>query len=565
MADMNRYLNLAGLEIYDDKIKEVIKAGDDAAKAYADSLASNYDVAGAAATAEANAKAHAETKVNDLANGAVKANTEAIAKLNGDATTEGSVAKAVADAKALVDADVDAVEAIANKNKEDIAAINNEESGILAQAKGYTDTEVAKVQGEVDALEVVVQNIQENAYDDTEIRGMITDLEANKADKTQVATDIAAAVKVETDARVEAVAGVQAAADKAQEDVDALAQTHATDKAALEAEDARIASLVTAEEERAVKAESKLEARIETMEVFWDTAEDADGVVNKLKEIQDYIAGDESGAAEMAGNIQENTQAIAAMDAAYKAADQTLQGNIDTLSDVVNTKADASDVETLEGRVDDAEAAIEALGQADASQVEKIAALEAKFGEGEGSVEDLIADAVDAGVADAVAQAETKDAQVLADAKSYTNEEVAKDRTRLDALESASATHATKTEVEAVSGKVTTLEGKVSTLETEMDAVEKKASDNEAAIGAINTELAKKAAQTDLDNAVARIAQNETDIAALGTDKADVTALNALAQTHAEDKSALEAKDAELAAALAKFTPITKDEIAAMF
>jgi hypothetical protein len=56
-----------------------------------------------------------------------------------------------------------------------------------------------------------------------------------------------------------------------------------------------------------------LEARVAAMEVFWDAAEDSDGIVNKLKEIQDYIESDESGAAEMAGHIQDNADAIAVL------------------------------------------------------------------------------------------------------------------------------------------------------------------------------------------------------------------------------------------------------------
>ena len=94
----NKYLNFEGLAKYDAKLKELIDAKDvaalQAAKNYADSLAENYDAAGTAAT-----------KVKELAEGAVATNAdaiavnaEAIAKLNGDASTDGSVAKAIADA-----------------------------------------------------------------------------------------------------------------------------------------------------------------------------------------------------------------------------------------------------------------------------------------------------------------------------------------------------------------------------------------------------------------------------------------------------------------------------------
>ena len=99
-----KYIDLAGLTHYDEKIKAVIDSKDAAAlksaKDYADGLSVNYDAAGTA-----------ETKVNELANGQVKTNTEAIATLNGGANTEGSVAKAVADAKAGLETKISAVDA----------------------------------------------------------------------------------------------------------------------------------------------------------------------------------------------------------------------------------------------------------------------------------------------------------------------------------------------------------------------------------------------------------------------------------------------------------------------
>lgn len=100
----SKYIDLTGLTHYDEKIKAVIDSNDasaiKSAKDYADSLAGNYDAAGTA-----------ETKVQELANGQVKTNTAAISKLNGDAKTEGSVAKAVADAKAGLETKISAADA----------------------------------------------------------------------------------------------------------------------------------------------------------------------------------------------------------------------------------------------------------------------------------------------------------------------------------------------------------------------------------------------------------------------------------------------------------------------
>ena len=97
MAEMKKYLDTTSLGTLVDQIKSEDAKTLAAAKDYTDKAP--FDTSGSAATAEANAKAHAETKVQELADGQVKTNTEAIAKLNGDATTEGSVAKAVKDAQ----------------------------------------------------------------------------------------------------------------------------------------------------------------------------------------------------------------------------------------------------------------------------------------------------------------------------------------------------------------------------------------------------------------------------------------------------------------------------------
>ena len=95
-----KFLGTAAVERLIANTRQEIAAGDqatlEAAKQHAIDLGVNYDPAGTA-----------QTKVNELANGAVKANTDAIAKLNGSATEDGSVAKAVADVKAEIDKDID--------------------------------------------------------------------------------------------------------------------------------------------------------------------------------------------------------------------------------------------------------------------------------------------------------------------------------------------------------------------------------------------------------------------------------------------------------------------------
>lgn len=86
------YLDHAGVEHLVEKLGTREDTKDAAtlksAKAYADGLATNYDPAGTA-----------QTKVDELANGQVKTNKEAIERLNGADNVDGSVAKQIKDAK----------------------------------------------------------------------------------------------------------------------------------------------------------------------------------------------------------------------------------------------------------------------------------------------------------------------------------------------------------------------------------------------------------------------------------------------------------------------------------
>lgn len=534
MANTKKYVSLDKLGVYDEKIKGVITAGDGAtlqsAKDYADGLASNYDAAGSAASAEAAAKAYADG-------------------LAGNYDASGAAA------------------AVEGKLNEEIARAKLAEEANAAAAK--------QAQDEVDALELVVKNIQENAYDDTEIVNRVAAVEANKADKTQVATDIADAVKVEEEARIAAVAGVQGA-------VDGLAGTHATDKKALEDaialkadqtaldgvsavanaavkqadydvkvkaledKDAEIIGLVNAEAERAAGVEAGLEERLVEVETFFKTAEGEtiDEALDTLVELQTYLNGEGAVADQMLLDIAANKKAIedhVATDHDFAAADEALE---EALMAEINKKADKTTVEgidgrlttaegkitTLEGEMDAAEGrldavegavatkaeaqaladAVEALEGADAGQVGRIAALEAKFGGAEGSVEDMIADAKQEAIDAAASAADAKDEVVLAAAKKYADDEDAKIEERVGVLEAASATHALAADLTALGNRVTAEEGKVATLQTEMDAVEALAAANKAAHEANAAAIALKASQADLEAVSGRVTTLET-------------------------------------------------------
>ena len=429
----------------------------------------------------------------------------------------------------------------------------------------YIDAKTANIASDA-TVSALAERVGKNETD-------ISNLDTNKADKTQVATDIAAAVKAEEDARKEAVAGVQGA-------VDTLSSTHSTDKAALEGaialkadqtaleavsavanaavkqsdydvkvkaledEDARIVDLVEAEAAKAREEEGKLDARLVDVETFFKTAEGEklDEALDTLVELQTYLGNEGAVADQMLLDIAANKKAIedhAATDHDFAAADEALKSE---LEGKINAKADSSTVsamdeaykaadEALEGRIADLEEANaeggavataieEAKAAADQAQ-DEIDALEELVGtpaEGKTVVEmiEAVADANEAtqGEVDAleevVATKASQEEMNTVSGKVTTLEgKVSTLEGEMDAVEAAVATKAESADLTALAGRVTTAEGKITTLEGEMDAVEAKASANETAIGTLNTTVDTKASKTDLNSAVDRIAALE--------------------------------------------------------
>ena len=543
MANTKKYVSLDKLGLYDEKIKGVISAGDEAAlqdaKDYADSLATNYDAAGTGASEAAKVQAELDKEVIRA-----KAREDEIAGLVTTAQGEVDALEEVVATKAA-QADLDA---LAGK-------VGNVPEG-------------QNVMG-------IISNIQENAYDDTTLRGEIAASLALKADKEQAAKDIADAVKVEEDARKEAVQAVQ-------DEVDALEQTHADDKAelegkisakadqtaldavsgvanaaatkeefdaaveALEGEDERIAGLLADEIARAAGVEADLTERLVEVETFFKTAEGEtiDEAMDTLVEIQKYITDDGSAADQMVKDIAANKKAIedhVATDHDFGAADDALkaelegkingkvaQGDFDAVEERVEVAEGKIEVvegkvATLEGEMDAVEAAVAtkaeaqaladavaALEGADATLLGKIEALEAKHGDGEGTVESMIATAKQEAIDAAAGDATSKANQALVDAKAYADAEDAKIESRVDALEGASATHALASDLTALAGRVTTAEGEIDTLQSEMDAVEALAAANKSAHEANAAAIALKASQADLDAVSGRVTTLET-------------------------------------------------------
>lgn len=447
MANTKKYISLDKLDLYDEKIKGVISAGDAAAlksaKDYADGLASNYDAAGSAASALADAKTYADGK-------------DAAIQAAQKAADDAAAAAGVADGKAVAaQGEVDALEAYVGTFTHDTAKsvveyINAKTDGIATSGNlEALGARVTTVEGKV----ATIEGDYLKAADKTELEGKIG--EANTA--------------------------------------------VATEQARAEGEEAKLSGRIKAIEDDYLKAADKeeLQGNIDTVSGALErltngvSADEIDGVndlINYVKEHGPEVTG-------MQEDIAENAEAISGVAGRM----DTAEGKITAVEGAVATKAEKSYVDEQ----------VQALQGVDASQNEKIAALEAKF-TGDGSVEDMIADAKAEAIAAAASDAATKDEAVLAAAKKYADEEDAKIEERVATLEGASATHALASDLTALAGRVTTAEGEIDTLQGEMDAVEALAAANKAAHEANAAAIALKASQADLEAVSGRVTTLET-------------------------------------------------------
>lgn len=206
MADVKelKVITLPKLQEYNEQKTQEIQKLDEAileqskqyAKEYADGLAPNYDASGTAAT-----------KVQELANGQVKENQEAIAKLNGDENTEGSVDKKIKDAKALIDADIDAVEEKADNAQKAADDAQADVDALEPRVKTVED-KVGVLEGD-ENTEGSVKKAVKDAKDEVKAEiGNLEELETTSKDdlvdainevrNTVSAGGVAAAVTIET-------------------------------------------------------------------------------------------------------------------------------------------------------------------------------------------------------------------------------------------------------------------------------------------------------------------------------------------------------------------------------
>lgn len=451
MATTKKYVSLEKLGIYDEKIKKVITDGDAAALKSAKDYADGLADNYDAAGSAATAEANAKAYADG------KDTAIAAAKKAGD---DAAAAAAVADGKAVAaQGEVDALESYVGTFTHDTA------KSVVEYINAKTDG--IATSGNLEALGTRV----------TAVEGDVATIKGDylkKADKEELAGDIAD-VQAAVDAEAER-------ADRAEKDNAAAIKAIADDylKAADKTELQNNINTVSGAVERLTNGVS---------------AEEIDGVNDLIQYVKDHgteVTG-------IKGDIAQNAADISGVAGRMT----TAEGKITTLEGAVATKVEQSVYDEK----------IAELAGADTALGNRITTLEGKFGGADGSVEDMIADAKAEAIATAGTNADTKDEAVLAAAKKYADDEDAQIESRVDALETASATHALASDLTALAARVETAEGDIDTLEGKMTAVETKAANNETSIGTINTELAKKAAQSDLEAAVARIAANEAGLA----------------------------------------------------
>ena len=503
MADLKRFLDLEGLkqvEIEVDKKDAAVLA---AAKAHAEGLASNYDAAGTAAS-----------KVQELADGAVKENTEAIAKLNGADTEDGSVAKAVKDAKDALQANINTVDGKADANTDAINAL----AGKVGEVP-----EGSTVMG-------IITNIQENAYDDTALSNRIGQAET---DIDNLETRMGAAetaigdryTKSEIDQKVDALTEANEAT---QGEVDALELVVEGNKTAIE----KTVSDLTAVVDGNSDAIEALEGRADG----FDTA-----IADRYTkgEVDSAIATAVANSEHLKRDIVEALPEVASADVhtIYMVAKTDGEGNQmydeymlvnGAFEKVGDTKVDLApyakteDVNSaINAEKERAEAAEKALDDKIKANSDLLA-----------TVDQRIATAKGEAVTEAGQAADTKDEVVLAAAKKYADEKVA---------------GVDLTQVATNKANIEALQGTVGTLGSDLDAVEEKAGANESAISGLTERM------TDVEG---KASTNESNISGLtermGTAESDIDAIETSLTETGSVGSVIKANTAAAAAAQSK-------------
>lgn len=520
MADLKKYVDQAAAQRMVTNIKAEDVKTLEAAKAYADGLATNYETAGAAATAEANAKQYAD----DLAANLETKGEAAKVQANLDKEVERAT-----NAETDLQAAIDAVDEKADKNAEDIAAINNEETGILAKSKAHTDTEIAKVQGNVEALDEKVGDLPEGTtatsvvdYVNIKTSGIATDAALGELN-SQVAGLQEAVQGLQNDHLVEAdKEELQGGIDAANDRIDEVS--------------GKVTTLIGEDENKSVRTIANEELAKQL-------------IPEGAKESLDTLT-------ELAAWIQAHPDDASAMNRA-----------IEELKTLVGTIPEGVTATTIVAYIQEVVAAEQARAEGvEAGFETRIKALEDKTGTGEGSVTEQIETAKEEAIAAAAEDATTKANTAEENAKKHADDLNTAMDARMDEVEADQHTHENKDVIDGITAeKVAAWDGAATNNHTHENATElAKIADGDVAkwnaaeqnakdhADSLNTAMTAK-----VDGIDARVTQNTTDIG-LKAAQSDLTAL-------AERVTANEGNIAANASAIAALQPLTVDDIDAMF
>lgn len=437
-------------------------------------------VAGALASIKKITDAHGETLQN------ITTEAASIRSLAQGAADQAALNKAAHEKNAGdILANANAITAI--KDGETIDSFADVEAALAGkQAAGdyATTSALGATQNEVDALETLVGQLPTGTtatnvidYVNKKTEGIATDaalgelqgqLNGVQSDVSTIKGDyLKSSDKTELSGLISAEASTARAAEKANADaIKAIQEDYL-----VEADKTELSGLINtnAEAIAAVK---------EDVDAFFKDADMTESAKDTLKELQEYIASDETGASAMAASIKANSDAIDA-----------LEGRMDTAE---------GDIDAVEGRMNTAEGKIEAL--------------EAYFdGEGDGSVADMIADAI------------AVETQVREQAIAGVQEDA--DQGIADAAAALAAAQAADTKAQGAQNEVDALEGVVAgkAAQTDLDALEERVEANEDAITSINSAISGEgginskiaAVEQQANNNKAAIESNDTDIASL--------------------------------------------------
>ena len=403
-----KYLSLTGLTSYDAKIKAHIEEADkavlDAAKKYTDEAP--FDPAGTA-----------QSKMEALENGVVKANADAIAAINDENTGILKTANDYADGLAATNAAAaEAAQNAADKAQEDVDALT---------AEG----------GKVTVLEGQVAALIAGTYDDTEVRGLIQtnadDIDSLEGRAEALEGQVTTLVGDDTNKSVRTIANEELAkqliADNAKESLNELQE---------------IAAWIQSHPEDA----SAMNKAIEDLTALVGTLPEGVTATTIVGYILEVVNAEKARAEAIEGGLDERLQAVEGLlggegddtvDARIEAAKQAA---ISAASEDATTKADAAEAAAKKHSDDTlapVSAEVESLGGRMTAVEGRAEALELSLAEG-GDTATAIAAAHKAGT----------DAQGTIDA--HIAGEFAQVRSDVDALMAVSYVEITTDEIDAL-------------------------------------------------------------------------------------------------------------------